>query len=116
MGRYVVCMSYYPALKRAETFRLALVLLSILLPLIGAVLAGYVFNDIWFVTAGFILGGFCTYFCVKLINKYIKVYCPICGSDDIRENYANSPRGTNSNVEHNCTSCNSKFVDGQLVE
>ena len=68
-GRYVVCMSYYPALKKAETFRLALVLLSILLPLIGAVLAISVFNDIWFITAGFVAGGICTYFCVKLINK-----------------------------------------------
>jgi hypothetical protein len=108
-------MSYYPALKKAETFRLALVSLSILLPLIGAVLAVAVINDIWFIIVGFVAGCFCTYVCVKLINKYIKVYCPICSSDNISENYANSPRGTNSGVEHNCSSCNSKFIDGQLV-
>jgi len=115
VGRYVVYMSYYPALKKAETIRLALVILSLLFPFVGALVAGYAYGNIWLVTFGFICGCFGFYFSVRLINKYIKVHCPICGSDKISENYVNSPRGSSSNVEHHCSSCNSKYIDGQHI-
>ena len=111
----MVLMSYYPALKKAETFRLSLILGSLFSPVFLAILIGYMFNDLFYVSIGFIIGCVGSYFLIKLIHKYIKVKCPICDSPDISENYANSPRGSNSNVEHLCNSCNSKFIDGQLV-
>lgn len=111
----MVLMSYYPALKRAETFRLCLVLLSLFFPVFLAIIIGCLFNDLFYVSIGFVNGCLGSYFVIKLIQKYEKAKCPICDSQDVSENYANSPRGSNSNVEHLCNSCNSKFIDGQRV-
>ncbi len=59
----------------------------------------------------------CIYISFKLY-QYIKiglvVRCPICREGVLTENYANSPRGTDMNVEHQCNICEAFFIDAKL--
>jgi len=109
-------MSYFPELKRAETNRLTLIVISMLSPLWFGLAAGFIFDTMYLVLLGALLGLMFSIFLVKLISKKLKVYCPVCSSLEINENYSKSLRGSNKNVEHYCKACGSKFIDGHLLE
>jgi len=105
----------YPELRKAENRRVNLLIFPVFIPLLCAIAGWLILSSGWGALYGFIFGCLVAYIAIKLIYKYSKVVCPICGSEHIKDNYVNSPRFQNKNIEHSCESCGSSFIDGTLI-
>jgi hypothetical protein len=71
------------------------------------------FGKDWTSIAGaVVLGIIAAILAARLVRAFIKVNCPICGSNDIRENYYGG-RGSDD-VTHTCNACGRQYDCGVL--
>lgn len=106
---------YYASIVRAERKRYRLTGAAMLLPIFTAVPAATVNPDIWSIVTGFSLGCVLAYVACRLIYARVKVNCPRCAGQ-LNADYAESPKHSSKNVEHNCTQCARQYVDGTLLK
>jgi nitrate/TMAO reductase-like tetraheme cytochrome c subunit len=106
----------YPNLKEAEKRRSNYIALVIMASFFAAVAVGVYFQTMIGVIAGVVVAGVLIWKLSRLVYSKIKVSCPICGSGNLNENYANTPRYSNDKVEHTCSDCGSFYIDGEFVE
>ncbi len=106
----------YPNLKEAEKRRSNYLALVIMASFFAALVIGVYFQTVIGVVAGIVVAGILIWKLSRLVYSKIKVSCPICGSVNLDENYANTQRYSNDKVEHTCSDCGSFYIDGELVE
>lgn len=99
-------------LKRAEEFRLLLIILAF-----GAPMALLFFVSIESITKferGMVVAALVAlgFFLAALVQLRVKIACPNCGGA-LNENLANSPKGSTDNVEHTCSDCEAVFIEGR---
>jgi len=102
------------SVKHLEQRRMVLLISTILVPLATSLSGLVLFDSLLAAFVALLVGLAISYVLVTEIYRRVKVPCPKCGGS-LSENYANSSRGSNKYVEHTCTSCGSKYVDGKLV-
>ena len=88
--------------------------LVIFLPIIFPLIV-FMTAESWFACAvGAIISAYISFKLYQYIQIRLAVKCPICSEGVLTENYANSPRGTDLNVEHKCNICEAFFIDAKL--
>ena len=76
----------YPELKKSEKLRMSLTALTSLLPVFFALAGLLIFEGSMGALIGFAVGCFSAYVAIKTIYSRVKIICPVCGSQSIREN------------------------------
>jgi MFS superfamily sulfate permease-like transporter len=106
----------YPNLKAAEKRRSNYLALVVTISFLTALAVGVYLQTVIGVVVGVVVASVLIWKLSRLVYSKIKVSCPICGSVNLNENYANTPRHSNAKVEHTCSDCGSFYIDGQLIE
>ncbi len=91
-------------------FAVVIVLFAHLAVLVAFVLSGI---DLSIAATLILLIWLATWCLFKGIYRYIKVTCPNCCAP-IEGNYANSPRYSDTHVQHSCDTCGNRYIDGVL--
>jgi uncharacterized membrane protein (DUF485 family) len=105
---------YYPEIRNKQRTRLLLTFVVLFLPFVLPLVSMIAFEN-WILCAVVAIVSVCiSVKLYRLINTQLLIKCPQCASGVLIENYANSPRGTDKNVEHTCNTCKAFFVDARL--
>jgi hypothetical protein len=106
--------TYYPEIRKKERSRLYLMVLVAFLPIILPLMILITMKSWIACIGGAAIGVYISFKLYQYIQIRMVVKCPICSDGILTENYANSPRGTDMNVEHKCNICEAFFIDAKL--
>jgi membrane protein implicated in regulation of membrane protease activity len=105
----------YPELLLEEKRRGLAYVWSIMVCLFTPFGLWLIFGKDWSFFAGAIVLGFIlSVIAAKMIRRYLRVCCPLCGSNQMHENYYGG-RGS-KDVAHTCESCGARFDNGTLQD
>jgi hypothetical protein len=106
--------TYYPELRKKERIRYYLMLVAVFLPFILPIVCWVAFESWVLSGVGAIVGVSVSIKTYQFVNRKLVIICPVCNIGVLTENYANTPRGTDYNVEHKCSECKALFIDAKL--